>query len=162
MIDIFKIKSSLLPQPNYIYAISYTVYTTKVLLIPLLSVWILLRFLSTHRKTIPIPLHPTNLSRTTSQRLTGTVSSVSTPPQIRQIKKVRILLGYKNYVLVDCISGLPIYELTTTVEAADSAVALQVLAGTHKFLTLTDCTFLADKGYAVKNIYNQVKALYGG
>jgi hypothetical protein len=77
-------------------------------------------------------------------------------------KKHQFYWGYKNHVLVDCISGLPIYEVTTTAEAADSTVALQVLADTHTFLPLTDCTFLADKGYDVKNIYNQVKALYGG
>jgi hypothetical protein len=52
--------------------------------------------------------------------------------------------------------------VTTTAATADSTVALQVLADTHTFLPLTDCTFLADKGYDAKNIYNQVKALYGG
>lgn len=70
--------------------------------------------------------------------------------------------GYKNHVLVDCISGLPICELTTTAEVADSTVALDILADTHAFLPVTECTFLADKGYDVKSIYNQVKALYDG
>ena len=31
--------------------------------------------------------------------------------------------GYKNHVLVDCISGLPLYELTTPGNIADSTVA---------------------------------------
>lgn len=63
---------------------------------------------------------------------------------------------------MDCISGLPIYEITTTAEVYDSTVALDILADTHFFLPITECTFLADKGYHVKNIYNQVKLLYEG
>lgn len=77
-------------------------------------------------------------------------------------KKYEFYWGYKNHVLVDCISGLPIYELTTTAETADSSVALNILADTHPFLSVKECTFLADKGYDVKHIYNQVKALYNG
>lgn len=77
-------------------------------------------------------------------------------------KKYEFYWGYKNHVLVDCISGLPIYELTTTAEVADSSVALDILAEAHAFLPVTECTFLADKGYDVKNIYNQVKKLYDG
>lgn len=77
-------------------------------------------------------------------------------------KKYQFYWGYKNHVLVDCISGLPIYELTTTAEVADSTVALDILAKTHDFLPVSECTFLADKGYDVKNIYNQVRELYNG
>lgn len=77
-------------------------------------------------------------------------------------KKYEFYWGYKNHVLVDCISGLPIFELTTTAETADSSVALDILAKTHAFLSVSECTFLADKGYDVKDIYNQVDALYGG
>lgn len=67
--------------------------------------------------------------------------------------------GYKNHILVDCISGLPFYEVTTTADVHDSSVALDILANTHSFLPVTECTFLADKGYDVKNIYNQVHTL---
>lgn len=77
-------------------------------------------------------------------------------------KKYRFYWGYKNHVLVDCISGLPIYEITTTAEVADSNVALDILTNTHSFLPVTECTFLADKGYNVKNIYNEVNRLYNG
>lgn len=77
-------------------------------------------------------------------------------------KKYEFYWGYKNHVLVDCISGLPIYELTTTANTADSSVALDILSDTHSFLSIKECTFLADKGYDVKNIYNQVQALYDG
>ena len=64
--------------------------------------------------------------------------------------------------IMDCISGLPIYELTTTANVYDSTVALDILADTHTFLPVTECTFLADKGYDVKNIYKQVQELYHG
>lgn len=52
--------------------------------------------------------------------------------------------------------------MTTTADAADSSVALDILDHTHAFLPVTECTFIADKGYDVKNIYNQVKNLYDG
>lgn len=52
--------------------------------------------------------------------------------------------------------------MTTTANISDSAVALDILADTHAFLPVTECTFLADKGYDVKNIYNQIKKLYEG
>lgn len=77
-------------------------------------------------------------------------------------KKYEFYWGYKNHVLVDCISGLPIFELTTTATVADSSVALDILEQVHQFIPITECTFLADKGYDVKNIYNQVDALYNG
>lgn len=77
-------------------------------------------------------------------------------------KKYEFYQGYKNHVLVDCISGLSIHEITTTAEMADSTVALDILAGTHAFLPVKECAFLADKGNDAKNIYNKVKELYDG
>lgn len=77
-------------------------------------------------------------------------------------KKFEFFWGYKNHVLVDCITGLPIYELTTTAEVYDSTVALDILSKTNEFLPISECNFLADKGYDVKEIYNQVDALYHG
>lgn len=77
-------------------------------------------------------------------------------------KRFKFYWGYKNHVLVDCISGLPISELTTTADVHDSVVALDILADTHSFFPVTECTFLADKGYDVKNIYDQVHSLYHG
>lgn len=70
--------------------------------------------------------------------------------------------GYKNHILVDCITGLPIFEVTTGANVADSTVALNVLSQTNKFLPVKDCTFVADKGYDVKEIYNTVKNVYHG
>ena len=65
-------------------------------------------------------------------------------------------------MLVDCISGLPLYELTTPGNIADSAVAAEILAEADRVTSLKECTFLADKGYDVKSIYNTVKTVYEG
>ena len=65
--------------------------------------------------------------------------------------------GYKSHVLVDCISGLPLYELTTPANIMDSTVAVDILAAANQILPLQGCSFLADKGYDVKSIYNTVK-----
>jgi len=70
--------------------------------------------------------------------------------------------GYKNHVLVDCISGLPLYELTTPANVADSSVVQNILAAANKTLPLQECTFLGDKGYDVKAIYDLVKNVYQG
>ncbi len=77
-------------------------------------------------------------------------------------KKFDYFWGYKNHVLVDCISGLPIFDLTTTADVCDSTVALDILADVNSFLSVEECTFLADKGYDVKAIYNTVKEVYHG
>lgn len=77
-------------------------------------------------------------------------------------KKTEFYWGYKNHILVDCISGLPIFEITTPANVSDSTVTLDVLAQTHKFLPIDECYFLADKAYDVKNIYNTVKQTYNG
>ena len=70
--------------------------------------------------------------------------------------------GHKSHVLVDCISGLPLYELTTPGNIADSAVAAEILAAADQTISLKECGFLADKGYDVKSIYNTVKTVYAG
>ncbi len=70
--------------------------------------------------------------------------------------------GYKNHILVDCITGLPIFEMTTAANAADSTVTLDILSQTNNFISIDECTFLADKGYDVKAIYNTVKDVYHG
>lgn len=70
--------------------------------------------------------------------------------------------GYKNHVLVDCISGLPLYELTTPANTADSTFVQEILAAANIVLPLRECTFLGDKGYDVKDVYNLVKNVYDG
>jgi len=70
--------------------------------------------------------------------------------------------GYKNHVLSDTITGLPIYEITTPADIADNTVTLDILAKTHNFLPITECSFLADAAYDSKDIYNAVKNDYQG
>lgn len=65
-------------------------------------------------------------------------------------------------MLVDCISGLPLYELTTPGNIADSSVAAEILASADQTISLKECAFLADKGYDAKSIYNTVKTVYDG
>lgn len=77
-------------------------------------------------------------------------------------KSFEFYWGYKNHVLVDCITGLPIFELTTTADVSDSTVALNILSQTNSFLPINECTFIADKAYDVKEIYNTVKNVYNG
>lgn len=70
--------------------------------------------------------------------------------------------GYKSHVLVDCISGLPIYELTAPANVSDSTVVTDILAAANQIIPLRECSFLADKGYDVKSVYNTVKSVYDG
>lgn len=77
-------------------------------------------------------------------------------------KKYEFFWGYKSHVIVDCISGLPLCELTTTAEVADHTVALDLLKDTDNIIPIKECTFIADKGYDIKAIYNSVKNVYDG
>ena len=77
-------------------------------------------------------------------------------------RKFEYYWGYKNHVLVDCITGLPISEITTTADVADSKVVEDILNQTNKFISIDECTFIADKGYDVKAVYNLVKDVYHG
>ena len=77
-------------------------------------------------------------------------------------KNYEFYWGYKNHILVDCISGLPICELTTGANVSDSSVTLDMLKKTNSFLPLSECSFLADKAYDVKAIYNTVRDTYNG
>ena len=77
-------------------------------------------------------------------------------------KNYEFYWGYKSHVLVDCISGLPLYELTTPANIADSTVVESILKSASHILPLKDCTFLADKAYDVKSIYELVRSVYNG
>lgn len=77
-------------------------------------------------------------------------------------KNYEFFWGYKNHILVDCITGLPINEVTTTADVADSTVAVDILKSTNEYLSVKECTFIADKAYDVKTIYNTVKEVYEG
>ena len=77
-------------------------------------------------------------------------------------KNYEFYWGYKNHILVDCISGLPICELTTGANVSDSTVTVEILKRANSFIPLAECSFLADKAYDVKAIYNTVRNTYGG
>lgn len=77
-------------------------------------------------------------------------------------KNFEFYWGYKNHVLVDCISGLPIWELTTPTNVTDSAVTERILAEANQIIPVSECTFIADKAYDVKAIYNLVRDVYQG
>ena len=77
-------------------------------------------------------------------------------------KNYEFYWGYKNHILVDCISGLPVCELTTGANVSDSSVTLEILKKANSFLPLAECSFLADKTYDVKVIYNTVHDTYNG
>ena len=77
-------------------------------------------------------------------------------------KNFEFYWGYKNHVLVDCISGLPIWELTTPANVPDSAVTERILADANQLIPVSECTFIADKAYDVKAIYNLVRDVYQG
>lgn len=77
-------------------------------------------------------------------------------------KNYEFYWGYKSHVLVDCISGLPLYELTTPANVADSTVVERILKDASQTLSLEECTFLADKGYDVRAIYNLIRNVYHG
>ena len=77
-------------------------------------------------------------------------------------KNYEFYWGYKSHVLVDCISGLPLYELTTPANVADSTLVERILKDASQTLSLKECTFLADKGYDVKAVYNLIRDVYHG
>lgn len=77
-------------------------------------------------------------------------------------KRTQFYWGYKNHVLVDCISGLPLFEMTTPANVADSTAAIPLLDAANGVIPLRECTFIADKGYDAKAIYNHVHDHFEG
>jgi hypothetical protein len=71
-------------------------------------------------------------------------------------KNYEFYWGYKNHILVDAISGLPIAEVTTTANITDGVMAIPLLKDTHSWLPLDETYFIADKGYDARDIYNFV------
>ena len=77
-------------------------------------------------------------------------------------KNYEFYWGYKNHIIVDCISGLPLFEYTTGANVNDGSVAPELLEKLNAVLSIKECTFIADKGYDCKQIYNTVKNVYEG
>lgn len=65
--------------------------------------------------------------------------------------------GYKNFVLCDAISGLPIDEITTTAEKADISMQIPFLTQTNQWFDLNGTYFIADKGFDSKANHNFIK-----
>lgn len=65
--------------------------------------------------------------------------------------------GYKNLVLTDAISGLPIDELTTTADIPELSITVDFLKDTNKWFSLKETYFIADKGFDTKAIHNFVR-----
>ena len=65
--------------------------------------------------------------------------------------------GYKNHVLTDAVSGLPIAELTTTADVSELTITVDFLKDTHQWFSLKEAYFIADKGFDSKKIHNFVR-----
>lgn len=65
--------------------------------------------------------------------------------------------GYKNLVMCDTKSGLPIYEVTLTGEKADVSSLINFLDEIDSWFNLKDSKILADKGFDSKANYNYIK-----
>ncbi|MEG1411876.1 MAG: transposase, partial [Terrisporobacter sp.] len=72
-------------------------------------------------------------------------------------KKYKFYWGYKNTVVCDPISGLPIYEETSTADNADSVKTINILTEINKKFNLIGTKFIADKAYDTKAIHNFVR-----
>lgn len=58
--------------------------------------------------------------------------------------------------------NLSLHGIETIIFLWYNTVTLDILKETNEFLPLSECTFLADKGYNVKAIYNTVRDVYNG
>ncbi|MCL2068978.1 MAG: transposase [Oscillospiraceae bacterium] len=77
-------------------------------------------------------------------------------------KNYEFYWGYKNHVLCDVITGLPLLEMTTPANISDCEVALDMLRKTNTFLSIRECYFIADAAYDSKNIYNTIRDEFYG
>ena len=65
--------------------------------------------------------------------------------------------GYKNLIMCDAKSGLPIYEVTLTGEKADVSSLINFLDKINSWFSLKNSKILADKGFDSKANYNYIK-----
>ena len=70
--------------------------------------------------------------------------------------------GYKNHVLCDVITGLPLFETTTPANVPDHEVAVDMLRETNHVLSIRECYFIGDAAFDVKTIYNTIHDEFGG
>lgn len=56
-------------------------------------------------------------------------------------------MDYKNHILFDCISGLSICKSTSIANSSGSTVILYIITKTNLFLSVQECSFIANKAY---------------
>jgi len=78
-------------------------------------------------------------------------------------KNYEFYWGYKNHILCDSISGLPIDEFTTTADVNEISTLPKFLRATNQWFPLKGSYIIADKGYDSKQnhdfIRNELKGL---
>lgn len=72
-------------------------------------------------------------------------------------KNYKFFWGYKNTIVCDVDSGLPIYEKTATANVSDYTETVDILTIVNEEFNIKGCNFIADKGYDTKNIHNFVR-----
>lgn len=72
-------------------------------------------------------------------------------------KNYEFYWGYKNLVMCDAKSGLPIYEMTFTGNKADVSSLIEFLDEINPWFNLKNSKVLADKGFDSKANYNHIK-----
>jgi IS5 family transposase len=70
--------------------------------------------------------------------------------------------GYKNHVLCDTVTGLPLFEITTPANVLNHEVAVDMLRKTNAFLSIRECYFIGDAAFDVKAIYNTIHDEFEG
>ena len=78
-------------------------------------------------------------------------------PKCFSKKNYTFYWGYKNLIMCDAKSGLPIYEVTLTGEKADVSSLINFLDEIDSWFSLKNSKILADKGFDSKANYNYIK-----
>ena len=68
--------------------------------------------------------------------------------------------GYKNLIMCDTKSGLPIYEVTLTGDKADVSNLNDFLDKINTWFPLENTKIVADKGFDSRNNYNHIKDVF--
>lgn len=74
----------------------------------------------------------------------------------RKGAKQEFYWGYKDHILLDADSGLPIDHETTRANVHDSKKAISILSRAHSRFDFKNFNFIGDKGYDANKIYNFV------
>lgn len=72
-------------------------------------------------------------------------------------KNYNFYWGYKNHVICDAISGLPIAEFTTTADINEISTFVEILTTTNEWFSLKGSYIIADKGYDSKQNHDFIR-----